>query len=419
MPEAGFGPIDAPNEEALPDAPSPVAPDERIALLDILRGFAIFGILVVNVLYFSQPIAWVVDSPFEGTWDRIATAVITIFFAGKFYSTFSMLFGVGFAIQLARAQRRGGSALPTYVRRLFWLLLIGLTHAIAIWYGDILHIYAILGFILILFRNARPRTLLIAAAISLMIPVALTFVGAAALSASPPDPDAPSIHEIMHTEDALRNYAEGTWSEIAGQRVRDWLMLLGFSVFFLPNVFAMFLVGFWAGRSEIHLRAAELRGAFRRVVAIALPLGLALNAIVYLTREAVDPTLPTWLGAFSQLAYAIGVPLLAVSYIAAVALRVTRPEGPGALAALAPLGRMALTNYLVHSVIGTLIFYGYGLGLYGKVGPWIAIPLAVVIVGLQIPLSRWWLSRFRFGPVEWLWRSATYGRMQRLMIEGR
>src|SRR5687768_1847180 len=156
-----------------PVVPRPMAPvdaGERIDVLDILRGFAIFGILVVNLLFFSQPLYWRMELP-QDPIDRWTSLFITFFFQGKFYSLFAFLFGLGLAIQLMRAQERGAEVAPVFKRRLWYLLLIGLTHATLIWYGDILHIYALLGFLLVLFRNRQPKTILIWAFLSASIPV--------------------------------------------------------------------------------------------------------------------------------------------------------------------------------------------------------------------------------------------------------
>lgn len=396
-------------------APAPIAPDERVLVLDVLRGFAVFGILVVNILFFSQPMEWAFLSPFRDPANRISAALIQVFFSGKFYSIFSMLFGLGFSIQFLRAERRGEAVGWRYARRLLVLFVIGVAHASLIWYGDILHAYAFLGFFLILFRNAKPGTILAIAVICLAIPVGLGAMGALVTSFVPPEqlqvtPE--QTDEAFATTAALRNYADGTWRELTRQRVRDWLMLDLYSIFYLPNIFAMFLVGLWIGKREIHLRLDEWKGRLRIAVWIAGVIGLAANVAMVVLRQGANPLVPSWGQALSQLAYAIGVPSLAIAYASTIALLWSRPRPSRTLASLAPVGRMALTNYLAQSIVCTMIFYSYGLGLFGRFGSWIALPLAIVIFGLQIPLSAWWLSRFRFGPVEWLWRTLTYGKAQ-------
>lgn len=402
----------------IPAAPAgPVQPEERIILLDILRAFAIFGILVVNVLFYSGPLGWILVPPWTELPDLISSWIITVLFSGKFYSTFSILFGLGFAMQTFRAWDRGETGGGRYARRLVVLFFIGIAHAALIWYGDILHLYAVLGFFLFLFRRAPLNVLLIVAVIALMVPVGLAFLGAAVMEVIPPgdsmSPEAAA--ESLGTSEALEIYSAGSWGELTLRRIRDWLMLDLYSIFFAPNVFAMFLVGLWAGRKGLYRGAPEHRPFFRRLLIIALPLGLAMNLIVLSLEKLNDnPMMPSWMGAFHQLAYAIGVPMLAFGYIAAIVLIVTR--GRSLLDRIAPVGRMALTNYLMHSVVCTLIFYSYGLGLYGTVGSRFAIPIAIVIFAIQIPLSAWWLSRFRFGPAEWLWRTLTYGKAQPMRV---
>ncbi|HUP64328.1 MAG TPA: DUF418 domain-containing protein [Thermoanaerobaculia bacterium] len=408
--------LDQPRPVAI--RPAPVAPGERILLLDILRGFAVFGILVVNILYFSGPLEWVVAPRWTEVWNRVANALITILFAGKFYSIFSILFGIGFAVQMIRSEERGLPLAGRYLRRLFVLFIIGIVHASLIWYGDILHTYAFLGVFLLVFRRIQKELLLVLAFLSALVPVALFALGALAMSFAPDGALAgqpETLGEAFGTAESLRVYATGSWSEVTAQRIRDWVQLAGYSLFFMPSIFAMFLVGLWAGRSGVLRDLTARRPLFKRLLMITLPIGLAGNVAVYVLRSMADPMLPTWTGALSQLAYSIGVPFLALAYIAAIALMVA--GGSAAFSALAPVGRMALTNYLLHSIVCTLIFYSYGLGFYGQVGPWIAIPMALVIFILQIPLSAWWLGRFRFGPVEWLWRTATYGKAQPMKIE--
>ncbi|MGH9458251.1 MAG: DUF418 domain-containing protein [Thermoanaerobaculia bacterium] len=386
---------------------TPVAPGERILLLDVLRGFAIFGILVVNVLFYSMPLEWVVAPSWTAIHDRLSSAVITIFFTGKFYTIFSFLFGLGFAIQLARAYHRGTPIVGRYIRRLVVLFAIGVAHAALIWYGDILHTYAFLGLFLILFRWVRPSRLVLAAVICALIPVGLYFLSAAATSAMPASQDPAAM---LGTERALEVYAHGSWVEIARQRVHEWLLLDALSFFFLPTIFAMFLLGLLAGKTRAWALVRERRAAAWKLFVVALPLGLTLNVLVWLLRTSSDPMVPSWTQAWAQAAYAVGVPLLALAYVTGLAL-LLESRWRDALLPLAPVGRMALTNYLLQSVVCTLIFYSYGLGWFGRVGPWIAIPLAIAIFAVQVVLSAWWFRRFRFGPVEWVWRTLTYGRV--------
>ncbi|HEY0591288.1 MAG TPA: DUF418 domain-containing protein [Thermoanaerobaculia bacterium] len=407
-------------EAAEPDAPAraaaPVAPAERLLLLDVLRGFAVFGILVVNMLFFAGPFEWAVDPPWTSAADRAAGFVITTLFSGKFYSIFSILFGAGFAMQMERGEGRGAPAGRIFARRLVVLLATGLLHAAFVWYGDILHLYAVLGFLLLLFRRAAIEKIVPAVAIALMIPPGLAAVAAIGASLAGGTGNEHAAAEMFRTSAALRAYANGTWSEVTRHRIADWLMLDTFAVFFAPSVFAMMLTGLAAARARVFQDPQRHAALFRRALLIAIVPGIAGNLFIAAAKDAMDPARPTMLGAAVTAVQAIAVPALAIVYISAIAL--IAASGRNFLKALAPVGRMALTNYLLQSAIATLIFYSYGLGLFGKVGPAATTGLAVVIFALQIAISGWWMKRFRFGPVEWAWRSLTYGRWQPMRVPG-
>jgi uncharacterized protein len=396
---------------------APVTPDERVPLLDILRGFAVFGILVVNMLFFSAPFEWVISPPWQSWPNRVADFLISLLFTGKFYSIFSILFGLGFAIQMARAEERGASGNATYMRRLLILLVIGVLHAAFLWYGDILHLYAVLGLFLLFFRRRGLGAIAPVVLIGLAIPPGIAALGALAMSLAPPAAGAErEAAALFGTAEALKAYGSGTWAELTRHRIRDWLMLDSFAIFFAPNVFAMMLIGVAAAKTRIFHDLEARRPFFRRAIYMAIAPGILGNAFIAATRDAVDPVVPGLLIVAVTAVQAIAVPALAIVYISAVALAIASVRGSRLLAPLAPVGRMALTNYLLQSVIATLIFYSYGLGLFGKVGPAATTALAVVIFAAQVILSSWWMKRFRFGPAEWLWRSLTYGRMQPMRV---
>ncbi len=404
-----------PEAVAPPDPPPPAAPvdpADRVPLLDVLRGFAVFGILVVNMLFFAGPFEWVVHAPWTSAADRIAGFVITAFFSGKFYSIFSILFGIGFAMQMERAEKQNAPGGWIWTRRLLVLLAIGILHAALLWYGDILHLYAVLGFLLLLFRRSPIEKILPAIAIALMISPGLAAAALIGSSLSGGMGDEQAAAEMFRTDAALRAYASGTWSELTRQRIADWLMLDTVAVFFAPGVFAMMLAGLAAARARLFRDFESHAASFRRALLIAVVPGLGGNLFIAATKQAVDAARPTMLGAAVIGVQAIAVPALAITYISAIALAAA--SGRKVLSALAPVGRMALTNYLLQSVIATLIFHSYGLGLFGKVGPAATSALAVVIFALQVAVSGWWMKRFRFGPAEWAWRTLTYGRVQRM-----
>ncbi len=413
-----------------PDLPAkfvvaPVQQAERIQIVDILRGFALFGILLVNMVLFSYPFQSILFPPASDMpwYDRAATWLIHFLAEGKFYALFSLLFGLGMILLMERIEARGRRFVPFYMRRLLALLLIGLVHAFLIWPGDILIFYALLGFPLLLFRKARPRTLLIWAV--LLIAVPLIFIAAAtglvALGGMTPE-GAQQIEQSFaatkagYLADVARSYevyANGNFLEITAQRAYDYmsmglvsLLALGF------NILAMFLVGVWFGKRRIFNDLDAHRPFFRKLLAWGLTVGLIGNAIyatLIMDIPRYDASIQLLIATVAQ---GIGAPLLMLAYVAAICLLALRPAWGRRLQVLAPLGQMALTNYLLESILCTLIFYGYGLALFGQVGAAWGIVLTVVIYLLLIPFSHWWMRRFLYGPAEWLWRSLTYLKLQ-------
>lgn len=388
----------------------PAQSAERIALLDMLRGVALLGILLVNIKLFSQPVQasmLPVESAatLAGRLNLAAEWLVRFLAEGKFYSLFSFLFGLGFTLQGAGAERRGARFLPRYLRRLLVLLAIGALHAAFVWVGDILTLYALLGGFLLLFRGVRPRALLLWAAGLLALSLLINLLWAVPIQGQLGWSEADYRDEAAR---AARVYPGGTFAAITAQRLRDQNFMAFTGIFFAPNVFAMFLIGAYFGRRRIFEDLDRHRPLFRALLGWGLGLGLLGNAVYATLSLSLSRAAPTPAGLVALAGQAVGVPALCLGYIAAIALLVQRRGWGGRLATLAPVGRMALSNYLGQSLICTLIFYGYGLGLFGRVGAAPGLLLAVAIYAAQVVISGWWLRRFRFGPAEWLWRSLTY-----------
>jgi uncharacterized protein len=392
---------------------SPTAPQERIVLLDALRGFAIFGILLFNMFFFSAPL-YLEMAGMEwgsGTVDRATKLLLRFFVQGKFYSLFSFLFGFGFAVLMLRAEAKGVRFGALYRRRLLALLLIGLAHAYLIWMGDILTIYALLGFLLFFFRSRKPKTLLVWAVILLLVPVLLTAVMVAGqVSFGSPEDFAILVQNSMNA------YSEGSFSEIMAQRAGDAVFATMGAPFGGPGIFAMFLLGAYFGGQRLFQDTANHLSLFRRIWLWGLGLGLVGNSIFTISMEYAVPTSPSIWMLVGTLGYTFGAPGMCFFYISSFVLLWQNLAWQRRLSPLAAVGRTALSNYLFQSIVCTMIFYSYGLGLYGQVGPALGVGLAVVIYAIQIPLSRWWLGRFKFGPAEWLWRSLTYGKLQPMRV---
>ncbi|HET7434728.1 MAG TPA: DUF418 domain-containing protein [Thermoanaerobaculia bacterium] len=386
----------------------PVSSSERIELLDILRGLALFGILAANMRGFAGPAAAYFNpaSYWPAFADRLAQAFIDTFVQGKFITIFAFLFGLGFAVQLERSQARAGRFGWTYARRLAILLVIGFLHGLLIWWGDILLAYSVIGFVLLFFRKRADKTVAVWAAICLSFPI-LLMTGAFAAGAHEGLP-APTAAEIARITDVMAN---GSWTQVQAQRLADvktynW----SFVFIFAPNLLGLFLAGAYAWRKRLLLPSPELLPRYRRAMIFGLSFGIAWNVILSLVRWfsqlPLMPATPTQLvlsgvGVFSTLALSMG-------YICAVILLAHDTAWHARLRVFAPLGRTALTNYLLQSVIGNLLFYGYGLGLFGRVGPALLLAMTFAIYAAQVAASIWWLARYRFGPMEWVWRRLTY-----------
>jgi uncharacterized protein len=404
---------------------APVQPAERIQIVDILRGFALFGILFVNMTIFSQPMQAIVlpADPNLPFYDRAALWLIHALGEGKFYALFSLLFGLGLTLQMERIEGRGGRFVPLYARRLLVLLGIGLVHAFLIWMGDILILYALLGFLLILFRKARPRTLLIWVVILIALPLLFSAAATALIAWASNFPEATSQIEqsfaqteaafVSDLQRAAQVYTHGDFAAITAQRVSDYfgIGMTGFAVMGF-NVMAMFLLGVYFGKRGFFKNLPENQGLFRKLLLWGLLIGLTGNLLYATLIIPISRIYQTWTLFLATTGQTVGAPLLMLAYVSALCLLALSPGWGKRLRVLAPVGQMALTNYLMQSIICTLIFYGYGLGLFGKVGHAAGIALAIAIYLLQIPFSHWWMKRFYYGPAEWLWRSLTYLKPQ-------
>jgi len=367
----------------------PTAASERIDLVDVLRGFAVFGILVANMASYSGMqggyASW--TQPL----DRAVFLLTRLLVEAKFYSLFSFLFGWGMAVQMRRADARQSAFLPLYLRRLLALLLFGIIHATLIWTGDILTLYASLGFLLLLFRKRSVRFLLWASLASLVVAVLFTLPWGPVEAFRQAYFDLTSPLVLNHYASGL--YAEGSFLEITRLRVQDALAGQVYVFFALGNVFAMFLLGLAAGKLRLFGNIRSLLTRLRRALPALLGAGLLLNGlfvsvIVWPERYPAAYQYPVRVAART-----FGAPLLMLAYIGVITLLYQWPAWKRRLGALAPVGRMALSNYILQSLVSTALFYSYGLGLYGRATPAGALLLTLLIYGAQVKLSAWWLER--------------------------
>jgi uncharacterized protein len=392
---------------------SPVSLAERIAFIDVLRGMALFGILAANMRAFVAPMDayFNIDALYPDRADVIAQFCVDWLFQGKFVSIFSFLFGLGFAMQMSRAEARGVSFLGFYPRRLAALALLGLIHGFLIWAGDILLTYALSGALLLLFRHRRQKTLLYWAGCLIGFPiVALWAVLALYLSPSRPKWMVPKPPPLAKWHEVIQIYAHGSLKQILMQNLvegRDALLSNLFAFYAL----ALFLLGMWVWRSGIVTRLDAYRPVLRRVCFWGLAVGLPLS----LYHAAVSALIP--IGHFSvwlflgQIVWLPSAHAQAAGYMAGLALLYLDAGWRRALMPFAAVGRMALTNYLAQSVLCTLFFYHTGTGWFGSVGPALAWVPTIVLYAAQLVFSNVWLRHYRFGPMEYVWRAMTYGTL--------
>jgi uncharacterized protein len=409
---------------------APVGARERVEVMDVLRGFALLGILLMNIEGFVGPLmesVTGVNPRFSGA-DRGMDAAIYVLVQGKFITLFSLLFGMGFAVMLERSEASGASGFWLYARRLLALLGIGLAHALLVWSGDILITYALLGFVLLLFFRRTPVSRLPKWGIALyLLPslLVLAMAGMGLLAQQDPQASAEFAKGMAAQgqqmaaliEGERRAYGAGTFAQAVAQRAADTGTMIGFIVFFGPALLGVFLIGAWFMRSGVIRDSAAHLDLFRHLRNLGLGIGLPLmlwSAWSHPTMSFSEMSMP---GALAQVAAQLANLLLMLAYMSVIVLAMQQPLWAHRLRWLAPAGRMALTNYLMQSVVCTLVFYGYGLGQFERL-PRAWQPLFVLaLFGLQVMFSHWWLSRYRYGPAEWVWRWLTYARRPTMRLD--
>ncbi|MET0130542.1 MAG: DUF418 domain-containing protein [Stenotrophomonas chelatiphaga] len=394
-----------------PPALQPLNTADRITVMDILRGAALFGILLMNIEAFTGPL----DLSFTGVdphWhgiDYLADALVYVLVQGKFFLLFSLLFGAGFAVMAQRAQGAGRDFTPIYLRRSVALLLIGACHALLVWSGDILLVYALLSFLLLGTRRwpvsmlPAMGALVYAFAVGLSLLFAL-LVWAAARGGSALD-SAGSMRAAQEVIEAQRlAYGEGSWAQANVQRLADLRHMVGGILITGPEIFGMFLIGAWFARSGALADPARFASLYARLRWIAMPVGVVLMLASAAWHPYLAPGEFTVRTGLSYAMAAVASLLMALGYLGWIV------QARHALGWLAAPGRMALTHYLLQSLLCTWLFFGYGLGFFEQLPRAWQLVFAVALFALQVGISHLWLARFRYGPMEWLWRAMTYLR---------
>ena len=390
---------------------------DRVQVLDVLRGFALAGILVINAMSIlavkgSTP-AFTVSIPF---FDRLLQDLILFFVESKFFTLFSLLFGISFAIQIQSAEKQGKSFLPRISRRMVGLLVFGLLHILLLWDGDILVIYAITGSILIAFRNIafyriKKWVISLLAIPGALVLLVLIYTLVARLTPSGSntfaDSDKSLAKDFANTQATEKLLQNGLVDGIV-DRIHTYLDLSPLLFSRIPTVLAMFLVGLYLGRSNFIRNFPEKVELLKKVRFWGLSIGFTLMFLIVLGTK----TLPTVsaLVAIIEDQYLAG-PILCLGYASALTLAYFENPHRKIFTLFSNVGRMALTNYLTQSLVLTFLAYGWGLGLALKLNGYEALGVGVILYLSQIVFSGIWLRRFKYGPLEWIWRCITYWKL--------
>jgi uncharacterized protein len=396
---------ESPSPAPLPKAPSAVAPEERLAAIDILRGIALLGVLMINLIkeFRVSLFAQFAGADVGSGSDRFLNSFVSYAFEMKAFALFSLLFGIGLAVQYDRLSRRGR---PLYwlLRRLLALLGFGLIHLLFIWNGDILTEYALAGLLVLPTLRVGNKTLLL-----LALGLLAFYVVMPVLHLPIYWPDEATLRTLV--ESANSTYAHGSFAQIVHFSIGELQVVIPLHEYVFPRTLGLFLLGAYLWRVGLpqdlrrHRRSLLIFGVC--AVAIGLAQALALAAGVLSGIAALGDCL------------SILAPIMqALGYAALIGWAVEFPFVGGFLKLFAPLGRMAFTNYILQSLLFCWVFFGYGLGQFDRMSVTAAFLLGIAVYIAQMIGSALWLRRFRFGPLEWLWRSLMYGQRQPMLRSG-
>ena len=398
--------------------PAPVAATERLESLDVLRGFALLGILAMNIRAMAAPFSAYMNPhslfDYEGM-SRAAYVLTSVVFDLKMMGLFSMLFGAGALLYAAKPTESGRPPRGLWFRRMFWLLVIGLVHAYLIWDGDILVPYALCGILLLWWvRNLSARTLASLAIIFLTIGVLLNLAHGAMWSSMPEEARAEELEIWSPTrEQAQEQLARlhKSYPEVVASRAEFVFMgqTAYFFIFFFWRIGGMMMLGMALYKAGF-LDGRRPPGDYRAIAALCLPVGLGLAWYGVTQLERIRFGMPE--RTVADVWNYAGSVVTSIGYAAVLILLIKRGSLTGLRRSLAAVGQMAFSNYLCQSVLTSILFLGWGFGLAGKLDYAEQLLVVLAVWGLQLIVSPLWLRNFRFGPAEWLWRSLTYWKRQ-------
>ena len=403
----------------MPQATGPVRAEDRILVIDIVRGVALLGIFIMNMPGFSQSLFAGANGlePYADPLNRAAAFLREELFGGKFNSMFSLLFGIGFTLQLGRLRAsQPERATVIYVRRLVALLAIGLVHAGLLWSGDVLLVYAVLGFLLLLLQRASDRLLIVLIAACLVFPGIFEAWRPHLVTAQA---EALAAFDYQDLE-ASNNQAVGAGTFLDAARETARMLAWGYGTpigrwsyaLFYTHMATGMLLGYLVGRRGWARRIDALRSKIRRIQWGAFGSSVGGSLLYLATRPGtlVDEQAPVvvFVGDFCHSASRLA---LMIFYVLTVVQMAESPAWRRGLLPFAAAGRMPLTNYLLQTAMGTFVFYGWGLGYWNRMGPALELLLAALLfIAIQLPLSVWWFRHHRQGPLEYAWRVLSYGR---------
>lgn len=410
--------MSANTESLAPAGAAPIAAPERIVSLDVLRGFAVLGILVMNIQSFAMIEAAYLNPTAYGDLtglNRLVWVLSHMLADLKFLSIFSMLFGAGIVLFASRLEARGIGSGSLHYRRAFWLIVFGFAHGFLLWYGDILATYGLVALVAYLFRRLSPRALLIIGLIVASISSGIYWLGGMAIQYAPPEALEgispfwqPAAEAVTHEIAAYR----GSWIEQMSQRVPAMIanMTIVFGTIQAWRSGGLMLIGMALFKWGV-LSAQRSRRFYSTLAVVGFAVGLPVISLGLARMFAADWSIEYAFFSGRQYNY-WGSLFVMLAYVSIVML-IVKSRIFGRLGrTLAAAGRMAFTNYLVQTLICTTIFYGHGLGLFGRVERSQQILIVFAVWAFQLWFSTVWLGRFRFGPAEWLWRTLTYLKLQ-------
>jgi uncharacterized protein len=402
---------------------------KRLHHLDVLRGVAMLGILPVNIAFFALPSGKAaLPAPEAPLADVLVDRAILGLFTYKFVTLFSLLFGMGMMLMWQRSNERGDGYAGLMLRRLFALWALGLLHATLLWQGDVVSVYAPLGLLLCWTAALRAKTLQWLGVALLCVPLLCcaclaaipdVFEGDGEVVSTALEPEAPWPEYVRACVEAVEGdhpdfetavFRDGSFARTIVLRLALWLFYgVAALVYFGWRLAGLFLIGMAWIKAGWFADPEGRPGAFRRLLVLGLAFGLPLQVAAVVVRGEADWTAETHVHELLQYLGSLG---MAAAYAAAVCLLVARFGAHGRLAPFAAVGRTAFSNYVLQSVLCGVLFYSYaGFGLYGRFALSELLGVVVAIWIVETALSVWWVQRFRWGPIEWIWRCVTYWRV--------